>query len=408
MLLPELPESKENKTKESRSGSLEQTKGFPELPDLDSLDSFIDDYLNDDELEVVKLDKTESANKTSSLDLPELPVLEEDLEDFANQDDQDDLVNQGDSEDLKDFDNPEDLEGFEDSEDQENQDYSDDLEDSDDFEDLEDLEEIADDDDFQDIGEDWENEDDPFLQGVSLEGDDLYEDSFDEPEEKQKKGFRELNDDSVKNFFLGIKDKIMSEITRNGNDTDKKYERDKKELPRKKGKINKKAKEGTGLSKGNNKIPIGFISFVAVLIAGALFLFTKSSPTPLNEIVVEASAGETLVSLENFVYQEVGLIGFDVKNQSDISADFYLDAEISGKTSFIGSDKFSCESDIVSLETGAQSSGEILRCEDFNPNLEHYKIKVKIIELYGEGEWYHGIYSLQSRNSKSIWRKNEI
>lgn len=397
MLLPELPESKENKTKKS-SGSLEQTKGFQELPDLDSLDSFIDDYLNDDELEVVKTNKAET-NKTSSLDLPELPVLEEDLEDFANQDDQDDLVNQGDSEDLKDFDNPEDLEGFEDSEDQENQDYSDDLEDSDDFEDLEDLEEIADDDDFQDIGEDWENEDDPFLQGVSLEdeddpflqgisleGDDLYEDSFDEPEEKQKKGFKELNDDSVKNFFLGIKDKIMSEITRNGNDTDKKYERDKKELPREKGKINKKAKKGTGLSKGNNKIPIGFISLVALLIAGALFLFTRNSSTPLNEIVVEASTGETLVSLENFVYQEAGLIGFDVKNQSDISADFYLDAEISGKTSFIGSDKFSCESDIVSLETGAQSSGEILRCEDFNPNLEHYKIKVKIIELYGEGE----------------------
>ena len=178
----------------------------------------------------------------------------------------------------------------------------------------------------------------------------------------------------------------MSEITRNGNDTDKKYERDKKELPREKGKINKKAKKSTGLSKGNNKIPIGFISLVAVLIAGALFLFTRNSSIPLNEIVVEANKGETSVSLENFVYQEGGLIGFDVKNQSDISADFYLDAEISGKTSFIGSDKFSCESDIVSLETGAQSSGEMLRCEDFNPNLEHYKIKVKIIELYGEGE----------------------
>lgn len=373
MRLPELPESKENKTKQS-SGSLEQTKGFPELPDLDSLDSFIDDYLNDDELEVIKPakeDKAEPTNKTSSLDLPELPVLEEDQDDFASQDAQ---------EDSEDFVDQESQEDFADQE------SSDDLEDIEDLEDLEDFEEIIDDDDFQDIGEDWENEEDPFLQGVSIEEDDHYEDSFDGSEEKQKKGFKELNDDSVKNFFLGIKDKIMSEITRNGNDTDKKYERDKKELPRGKGKINKKAKEGTGLSKGNNKIPIGFISLIVVLITGALFLFTRNSPTPLNEIVVEANTGETLVSLENFVYQEGGLIGFDVENQSDISADFYLDAEISGKTSFIGSDKFSCESDIVSLETGAKSSGEILRCEDFNPNLDSYKIKVKIIELYGEGE----------------------
>ena len=379
MRLPELSESKENKTKQS-SGSLEQTKGFPELPDLDSLDSFIDDYLNDDELEVVKLakeDKAEPTNKTSSLDLPELPVLEEDQDDFASQDAQED------SDDLAD------QESQEDQENQEGQDYSDDLEDIEDLEDLEDFEEIIDDDDFQDLGEDWENEDDPFLQGVSIEEDDDYEDpqdNIDGPEEKQKKGFKELNDDSVKNFFLGIKDKIMSEITRNGNDTDKKYERDKKELPRGKDKINKKAKEGTGLSKGNNKIPIGLISLIVILITGALFLFTRSSTTPLNEIVVEASTGGTSVALENFVYQEVGLIGFDVTNQSDISADFYLEAEISGKTSFIGSDKFSCESDIVSLETGAQSSGETLRCEDFNPNLESYKIKVKIIELYGEGE----------------------
>lgn len=340
MSLPTLPSG--NK-KENNGGDVDKSQfSLPdlELPDLDELEPL----------------------KDLSNEVAESEGLDE-IEDFEgqqdNQSEPDDLANE----------EIEDDEDFEDIGDELQDDFEDGGDDDEDFVDLSEEDDL---DDEEFLEEDLE-ENFSFLPTVDLddEDEDEYEEFSDEDsnDSKENKGFKELDDESVKEFFNNLKAKILGLVNK-----DKKDEEP--EQPKPAGKISKKS----SIKKVVNGKNLTYLLISAAVIAIIVFLFSLigSGYKPLNELSAEASGEDTEILLQNF-RKDGDLVYFDVINQGDMSADFFMEAEFTESTGLFSSENYSCRSDIISLETHRQAE-EFLRCENFDADSE-YKVDIEIVEI---------------------------
>lgn len=268
---------------------------------------------------------------------------------------------------------------------------------SEDFESLPDedgFEDVPESSDFEELSDDDDGpeEEFSFLPTVN------YEDEDEIPEEEEKKalakkitknkvgkGFKELDDDSVKEFIDKAKSKIMSLLPKNGKahksqpePTEKKEAegKDKAHL----GKINGKKDAKKPKKKTNSKKSLALIATLSISAIVILVIFVLGNGyQPLNKLTAEAKGENTNVLLQNFK-KENGIIKLNIVNQGDISADFLMEAEFTEK-SFMPFNKnvISCQSDIIAVESGGQVD-ELLGCENLNDELE-YKVDIEIIDL---------------------------
>lgn len=355
MSLPTLPSGNR---KENNGGDVDKSQfSLPdlELPDLDELEP-LDDLSNE-------VDESEGFDE---------------IEDFEgqqdNQSEPDDLANE----------EIEDDEDFEEVEYDLEDDFEDGGEDDEDFVDLNEEDDLDDEEFDEDDEEDLE-ENFSFLPTVNLEDEDEeeyeeYEESSDEEDSndsKDNEGFKELDDESVKEFFNNLKSKILGMIKKN-KDKDEPVE---KSSPS--GKINKKPsikKVVPSIKKVVNGKNLTYLLISAAVIAIIVFLFSLigSRYKPLSELSAEASEENTEIILQDF-RKDDELVRFDVINQGDMSADFFMEAEFTESTGLFSSESYSCRSDIIALETHGQVE-EFLRCENFDGNSE-YKVDIEIIEI---------------------------
>lgn len=187
------------------------------------------------------------------------------------------------------------------------------------------------------------------------------------PEAKdEEKGFRELDDEAIKSFFVNLKNKLF-----------KKGSKPNKTNPQ---------QEKTPSRKGFNKSSLKYAAIILVLfVIGALGLARyESTYSPLSEAVQIVEQGDTNLEISNYTYKG-DTVELTIANKGDISANFIMDVTFKAKTKIplIGS-KFSCQSDIIAIETDGQVQ-EILNCnnlnkEGFNEDLE-YRITIKINEV---------------------------
>lgn len=250
----------------------------------------------------------------------------------------------------------------------------DDFEDlDDDFEDLE--ENFEDDEDFEDLNDGKEDDEEDleenfsFLPTVDFDEEDNEDDEEDFGEDKgnskKEKGFKELDEEAVKKFINNLKSKLSS--LKKGN-------------PKKSNNTSNKIKNKSSIKKLINGKNIIYLLIGAGIIGLLFFLFSSigGNYVPLEELSYEASQDDIEVALDNFS-QDDNIVTFDIYNQGDMSANFFMEAEFTEKTGTFSREKYSCRSDIISLETDGQAE-ESLRCENFDPQ-SSYKIDIEIIEI---------------------------
>jgi len=161
-----------------------------------------------------------------------------------------------------------------------------------------------------------------------------YQVDEDEPTESVAKGFKELDDKVVKDFLNKIKSRLFKD---------------------------KKSKKNTKIKKGGLKSLLSVKTVVIIVIVVVIFTTTvfgvrqyNSMYSPLDEVVsvIEDKDNELNVEFTNFVYVD-GIITFDVTNNSDISADFFVNTVIKekGAMPFLG-EKYFGVSDIISVGAG--------------------------------------------------------
>ena len=196
---------------------------------------------------------------------------------------------------------------------------------------------------------------------------------------KESKGFKELDDESAKEFFINLKNKLFKKKEKGERNKSKKNkikrQKPKQEKPEKQmSKINIK-----NLFKLKNLI---YIIIVVVSIGFILFLFNTfiMSYKPLEEMSIDIKENESIVHFENFSYNDDNTITFKAVNKGDMSTDFFIDVVIKAKGSnpFKG-EEFICKSDIVALESAGQVK-ELLKCDNFEKDLK-YKIDIELIEI---------------------------
>ena len=363
MSLPTLPSGNNNN---KRGGNVDKPQPdfqglqLPSLPDLGELEP------------LDNLDPVEDNVKQNEIDL-ELPEKE-----FPEVNQADESL-PGEPLDLEDL-GLEELEDIEDFEDEvvDDDDFFEDEESNDNFE-----EEIE---DWQEeLEEDFDEEEFSLMPTVEFEeeDDDEWEDGPDISDENNKStpkkdGFKELDDESVKEFFDNIKSKL-SGLFKKGDDDNK------DETPAQSEKLKpqkeKKPKGNSSIKKLINKKNLSYLigAGVALVLVFLAITFLGGRYSPLSELSTDASSDNTEVTLQNFT-KDGDIVYFDVINQGDMSADFFMEAKFTEKTliPFTG-DSYSCTSDIIALDTKGQAQ-ELLRCETFDSENE-YKIDITIIEI---------------------------
>lgn len=210
---------------------------------------------------------------------------------------------------------------------------------------------------------------------------------------KSGKGFKELDDESLKKIFTNLKNKIIKPKDKSSKVKPKKENKDKKpwSLGNKNDKdksedINSKIKDSKGDKKLNvnkvlkSKALIYIIIFIVSL--GAIMVGVKvfgTSYLTIDDMDIDIKKDEMELNLINFSEVD-GLLKFTAINNGDMSADFILESTLKSKSlnPFKGEEIY-CQSDIIALETGGKSE-ETLHCEDFDKALR-YKIKVDLIEV---------------------------
>lgn len=259
-----------------------------------------------------------------------------------------------------------------------------------DFEDfVEADEELEDDSEFDEFEDDFgflptvdfeEEEFEDILPGVNFEEDEPKRvEKKKSSKSKESKGFKELDDESAKEFFINLKNKLFKKKGKSERSKSKKpkikRQKPKQEKPEKQmSKINIK-----NLFKLKNLI---YIIIVIVSIGFILFLFNTfiMSYKPLEEMSIDIKENESIVHFENFSYNDDNTITFKAVNKGDMSTDFFIDVVIKAKESnpFKG-EEFICKSDIIALESGGEVE-ELLKCDSFNKDLK-YKIDIEFIEI---------------------------
>ena len=260
-------------------------------------------------------------------------------------------------------------------------------------EDLEDFveadEELENDSEFDEFEDDFgflptvdfeEEEFEDILPGVNFEEEEPKKAGKKKPNKpKKSKGFKELDDESAKEFFINLKNKLFKKK--------EKGERNKSKKPKIKRQKPKQDKPEKQMSKINIKNlfklkNLIYIIIVIVSIGFILFLFNAfiMSYKPLEEMSIDIKENESIVHFENFSYNDDNTITFKAVNKGDMSTDFFIDVVIKAKGSnpFKG-EEFLCKSDIIALESAGQVE-ELLKCDNFEEDLE-YKIDIELIEI---------------------------
>lgn len=212
--------------------------------------------------------------------------------------------------------------------------------------------------------------------------DDLEELSQPEPENSKsiktnksnQKGFKELDDEGVKEFF----DNLKSKIFRKGKSAPKIKNKSKDLAKQPKTKSPKKKLNAKSLL---NKTIIIYLLIILLITGGIIFAITKynESFNSLDKISINIESDDTLVELNEFNLVE-GKINFTIKNNADISNDFLLNIEFKEKSliPFMGK-KFQCVSDIIALEPD-MSTNQYLTCNEFEDGSK-YKTNVDLVKL---------------------------
>lgn len=225
-----------------------------------------------------------------------------------------------------------------------------------------------------------EEEFEDILPGVNFEEDEPKEiEKKKSSKPKKSKGFKELDDESAKEFFINLKNKLFKKKGKGERNKSKKTK-----IKRQKPKQNKPEKQMSkinikNLFKLKNLI---YIIIVVVSIGFILFLFNTfiMSYKPLEEMSIDIKENESIVHFENFSYNDDNTITFKAVNKGDMSTDFFIDVVIKAKGSnpFKG-EKFICKSDIIALESAGQVE-ELLKCDNFEKDLK-YKIDIEFIKI---------------------------
>lgn len=388
MSLPTLPGGNDTKNENEKINNKSPSGGVgPQLPKV-SLPN-----LDDLELGSVANDKNLEKNEEST-GLPDLPSMVDD--DYEERQDTFEDVNNEFEDVNKEFedeeDNFEDFSELEEEFESESELNSASLGETEEEaeEDLEDFveadEELEDDWEFDEFEDDFgflptvEEEFEDILPGVNFEEDEPKEiEKKKSSKPKKSKGFKELDDESAKEFFINLKNKLFKKKEKGERNKSKKTK-----IKRQKPKQNKPEKQMSkinikNLFKLKNLI---YIIIVVVSIGFILFLFNTfiMSYKPLEEMSIDIKENESIVHFENFSYNDDNTITFKAVNKGDMSTDFFIDVVIKAKGSnpFKG-EEFICKSDIIALESAGQVE-ELLKCDNFEKDLK-YKIDIEFIEI---------------------------
>lgn len=179
---------------------------------------------------------------------------------------------------------------------------------------------------------------------------------------KNSKGFKELDEERVKEFFVGVIDKV-------------------KGLEFGKNKGPKKPKDSSKFQFDKTKLM--YVGIAIALIIGVIVTLSLlgGSSNPLNETSIESELSEINVDIDNFVINEDNSLNVDVTNTGDISGDFsmYVDLKEKSLIPFTG-ETINCESEIIAVEPGAKVS-ESLSCNGSLDEDIEYKVSLETDEF---------------------------
>lgn len=319
---------------------------FPKLPPLDDLDSNVSEINNLNNQIGIK--ENSQANFKVSLELPELDDLNDEI--FTDED----LMLESN---IKNDENKNDF--------------------SEDFTQVKDLENVE-----ETLEEQLEFEEE-FLPIVNQEVLPTMNNMEDESEVNKEfpskikhkynkdKGFKEIDEEFIKNFFLNMKDKIRAFKNKLFKYNKFKEVKDKK--------ISKSSQHNKIIN-----ILLSILKVVGIMItlAGITFAIIsfvlKTSSLPLADISYEVKGEEAVILIDKIKRHEEG-IELTFKNQGDISTSFFTDIEFSSKDSLFKKNKFICQSDIIFLEPGKELK-ETMKCENFI-EADEYSIEVNLKEI---------------------------
>lgn len=227
---------------------------------------------------------------------------------------------------------------------------------------------------------DFEEEFEDILPGVNFEENEPQKAKKNKDNKlKKNKDFKELDDESVKEFFISLKNKLFKKKEKGGRDKSKKPK-----IKRQKPKQDKPEKQMPKINIKNLFKPKSLIYIITVVVSVGFILFLFNtfimSYKPLEEMSIDIKEKESIVHFENFSYNDDNTITFKATNKGDMSTDFIIDVVIKAKGSspFKG-EEFLCKSDIIALESVGQVE-ELLKCDNFEEDLK-YKIDIKLIEI---------------------------
>lgn len=238
------------------------------------------------------------------------------------------------------------------------------------------------------------------LPGVELEDEskeDSYEvedESYEEDESKsapkrQEKGFKEIDEDKIKDFFAGIITKFKPSNKKKGNKA-KQREPNKNKL--KNDEVDRKSKRAKNFIKKPdidiNKLKnmdktkliyLGSGVALIILLTIGYFMWSSSYDNLENlEKNVEIKDKDypeysTQMTLTNLSLNDEGF-NVDIENNSDTSKNFSLYIELKSKSFLpLMGTKYQCESDILYLEPGDKIN-ESLYCSEMMNNDSKYKV----------------------------------
>lgn len=239
--------------------------------------------------------------------------------------------------------------------------------------------------DSSDLEEDFEEDfESNILPGVSIDNDFASNKSkkADKTKGSKSNGFKELDDESAKEFFNNLKANVLNKFTKKGSrskikKTENKPKDGLKNNQDKKPKI-KKAKANNKL-KGTLKI-IYMLILVITIGLTILFISKLGGHKTLEDMSTKVVNDTIAIQLKDFHYKENGDIALKITNEGDMSVDFLLEATFKTKTFLSFKNKtFVCQSDIVALESAGEVE-EILHCDNFEKDSE-YKLNIELIEI---------------------------
>lgn len=191
----------------------------------------------------------------------------------------------------------------------------------------------------------------------------------------KKDGFKELDEERVKEFFTGL----IAKFKGKGNKD--------KESRIKNEPVNKDNKAPLSKVKLNkSKLIYAGIALAVVILLLVSYMMWGNSYKSIDDfestVKISGQDEDTNIELNKFLFNEDGNLEVNLKNDGSISKDLVMYLTLKGKSAipFTG-DKIGCESDIIAMEPGGEVK-EILTCSgDLDKNLEYKLLNVEVDEL---------------------------